>query len=246
MQTFGIDIGGSGIKGAPVDLATGKLAAERLRLKTPEPATPDACGDVMAEIIRQAGWSGPVGCTFPGVMKENVVFTAANMDDGWIGVDLNRLLLDKANCPAVALNDADAAGLAEMEMGAGRGQGGVVIMLTFGTGIGTAIFTNGCLVPNVELGHMEVRGKEGEWRASDAARKRDDLSWEKWAERVNEYLGRLDAYFWPDLIIIGGGVSNKAERFMPLLESRARVALAKLRNEAGIIGGAMAARCLLD
>ncbi len=245
MQTFGIDMGGSGIKGAVVDLATGQLASDRFRLPTPRPATPEACGDVMAELLRQAHWQGPVGCTFPGVMKNNVVYTAANVDDRWVGVNLHQLLSAKAGCPAVALNDADAAGLAEMTLGAGRDQRGVVIMLTFGTGIGTAIFTDGQLVPNVELGHLELNGTESESYASDATRKRDGLSWDEWSQRVNEYLARLEAYFWPDLFIIGGGVSNKPERFVHQLHSQTRLVMAESRNEAGIIGAALAAQTLL-
>ena len=179
-----------------------------------------------------------------GGHKNGVTHTAANVDDSWIGANGRELLAKKTGCPVILLNDADAAGIAEMEFGAGKGQQGVVIVLTLGTGIGSAIFINGRLVPNTEFGHMEVRGKDAEDRASDRIRKEKSLSWEKWAKRLNEYLGRMEMLFWPDLFIIGGGVSKKHEYFLPLLQTRAEIVPAQMLNEAGIIGAAMAARSL--
>ena len=246
MQTLGIDIGGSGIKGAPVDTDKGELAAERHRIKTPEPSAPEPVAAVIAEIVAHFGWTGPLGCTFPAVVKDGVTMTAANVDKGWIGTDAAALIGGKTGCATVVLNDADAAGIAEMEFGAGKNEPGIVIMLTFGTGIGTAIFYQRQLLPNTELGHMECGGAEGEHRASDAARKNEDLSWEKWAARANEYIQRLDALFWPDLFVIGGGISNKPEKWLQYIETRARVAVAECRNEAGIIGAALAARHMAE
>lgn len=255
MQVLGLDIGGSGIKGAPVDTDKGALMAERHRIATPDPSKPEAVADVIAEIAAFFNWTGPLGSTFPAVIKEGVAHTAANVDKAWIGTDAAGLIRERTGCATVVLNDADAAGLAEMQFGAGREEHGVVMMLTFGTGIGTALFVARQLVPNLELGHMDVKGREGESFASDAARKRDDLSWENWAQQANEYLQALDALFWPDLFVIGGGISNKPEKWLPYLETRARVEVAQMRNEAGMIGAALAARrmveghppiCLLD
>lgn len=246
MVVLGIDIGGSGIKGAPVDTDTGALLAERVRIATPAPSAPEPVAEVIREILCQFDWQGPVGCTFPAVVKHGVTYTAANVDKAWIGTDAATLIAGKTGCPTVVINDADAAGIAEMQFGAGRGCNGVVIMLTFGTGIGTALFVNQQLLPNAELGHMEVDGAEGECRASDAARKREDLSWEQWAERANRYLQRLDDLFWPDLFIIGGGVSNKPERFLQYLEARAEIVVAECRNEAGMIGAALAAGHMVE
>ena len=241
MEILGIDIGGSGIKGAPVDTERGALLAERQRIPTPQPATPEAVGDCVADVARFFGWSGPIGCTLPSVVKDGVVWSAANIDKSWIGADGRALLQRTTGCSITLLNDADAAGIAEMRFGAGRGRMGVVMMLTFGTGIGSALFLDGKLVPNTELGHMEVRGKDGELRASDRAREEHHLSWKKWAKRVNEYLGRLEALFSPDLFIIGGGVSKNHDKFVPLLRARAEIVTAQLLNEAGIVGAALAA-----
>jgi polyphosphate glucokinase len=244
MQTLGIDIGGSGIKGAPVDTTTGMLLAERFRIPTPNPSAPQAVAEVVGEIVRHFDWHGPVGCTFPAIVKHGTVQSAANVDQRWIGVNGQKLIEELVNCPTIMVNDADAAGIAEMEFGAGRGHEGVVIMLTFGTGIGSAIFNNRILLPNTELGHIEIRGKDAELRASDRARQDKDLDWEKWAERVNEYLGRVEYLFSPDLFIIGGGVSKKHEKFIPLLHTQAQIVPAMLLNDAGIVGAAMAARSL--
>ncbi|RME48400.1 MAG: ROK family protein [Caldilineae bacterium] len=242
MEILGIDIGGSGIKGAPVDVESGQLTAERFRLPTPQPATPEAVGDTVAEVVRHFGWRGSVGCTFPAVVRNGIVLSAANVDRSWIHVPGQTLLADKTGCPLTLLNDADAAGIAEMTFGAGRGEAGVVMVLTFGTGIGSALFTDGRLVPNTELGHLELRGKEAERRASARVRKEKKLTWKKWASRVDEYLHYLERLFSPDLFIIGGGVSKRHEKFLPLLTVETRTVPARLRNEAGIIGAALAAR----
>ncbi|MEV4615716.1 polyphosphate--glucose phosphotransferase [Kitasatospora sp. NPDC049258] len=239
---FGVDIGGSGIKGAPVDLERGALAQERHKVLTPHPASPESVVAAVQEVVRHFDHQGPVGLTFPGVVVDGHTRTAANVDKGWIGMDAAGLFQDALGLPATVLNDADAAGLAELTHGAGQAHGGVVMVLTFGTGIGSALFVDGTLVPNTELGHLELRGKDAEHRASSAVRERHDLSWSAWAERVDEYLGLVERLFSPQLIIIGGGVSRKHEKFLPLLTERgAEVVPARLRNDAGIVGAAMAA-----
>ena len=245
MIILGIDIGGSGIKGAPVDIEHGELSAEYYRIPTPQPSTPDAVGDVVAELAQHFDWHGPIGCTFPAVIKDGVAYSAANVDKAWIGTDGQALFQQKTGCPVLLLNDADAAGIAEVEFGAGKGRKGVIMLLTFGTGIGSALICDGRLVPNTELGHMELRGKEAEHRASDHVREQKDLSWKKWAAAVNEYMLRLEALFSPNLFIIGGGVSKKHAKFLPLLTIRTPVVPAKMLNEAGMIGAALAARALV-
>lgn len=243
MNVFGVDIGGSGIKGAPVDLERGDLAEERHKVLTPHPATPDAVADGVAEVVRHFGWTGPVGITFPGVVTAGITRTAANVDKGWIDKDAARLLGDRiGGVPVTVLNDADAAGVAEMTFGAGRGRKGTVIMLTFGTGIGSALFVDGRLVPNTELGHLELHGHDAEKRASTKAKEDADLSWSHWARRVQKYLAHVEMLFSPELFVIGGGVSRKAEKFLPLIEDiRAEIVPAELQNNAGIVGAAMAA-----
>lgn len=238
---FGLDIGGSGVKGAPVDLRTGQLAADRFRVDTPQPATPAAVAGVVAEVVRHFDWTGPVGATFPAVVKDGKALTAANVDSGWIGTDIGAVLGEATGNPVFAVNDADAAGIAEMAFGAGRGRNGVVIMATLGTGIGTAVFLNGRLLPNTELGHLEVHGHDAETRASDAAREREGLSWHDWAHRLTRYLRHLEDLLWPDLIILGGGVSKKADKYLDLLKVRTEVVPAELLNNAGIVGAALAA-----
>jgi polyphosphate glucokinase len=244
MEILGVDIGGSGIKGAPVDISKGILTAPRHRITTPQPSTPPAVAEVVGEIARHFAWSGPIGCTFPAIIKDGVAYSAANVDDSWIGANGQKLVTEKTGCPVLLLNDADAAGFAEMSFGAGKGRRGVVIVLTFGTGIGSAIFVNGRLVPNTEFGHLQIRGKDAEDRASDRIRKDKALTWTQWAKRVNEFLDRMEQLFSPDLFIIGGGVSKKHNQFLPLLKTRAEIVPAKMRNEAGIIGAAMAAQTL--
>jgi polyphosphate glucokinase len=241
---FGIDIGGSGIKGAPVDLATGVFAAERLRIPTPVPSTPDAVADVVAEIVRSFGdasGSGPVGVTFPAVIQHGVAKTAANVDAGWIDTDVDTLLTARLNRVVHVVNDADAAGYAETRYGAARGVRGVVFVATLGTGIGSALVVDGVLVPNTEFGHLEVGGKDAESRAADSVREREGLSWSDWAKRLQKYFRTIEDLLWPDLIIIGGGVSKKSDRFLPLLDLRTPVVPAGLRNDAGIIGAALLA-----
>jgi polyphosphate glucokinase len=236
-----VDIGGSGIKGCTVDLDRGVLAGERLRIETPQPSLPGPVCEVVARIVHSFGWTERVGVTFPGVMKHGVAHTAANVDKSWIGTDLAASLADQIPGSVQSLNDGDAAGLAEMRYGAGRDQRGVVLMLTFGTGIGSALFVDGILVPNTEFGHIQVDGEDGEKRASAAARDREDLSYHQWAKRVDRYLDVLEASVWPDLIIVGGGVSKKADKWVPLLTTRTPVVPAELQNDAGIVGAALAA-----
>ncbi|MFI7323588.1 polyphosphate--glucose phosphotransferase [Streptomyces rubiginosohelvolus] len=242
MEIFGVDIGGSGIKGAPVDLDRGDLARERHKVLTPNPATPKGVADGVAEVVGHFDWSGPVGITFPGVVTDGITRTAANVDKGWIDTDARTLLGERIGQPVTILNDADAAGVAEMTFGAGKGRTGTVILLTFGTGIGSAVFTDGKLVPNTELGHLELHGHDAEKHASTKAKEDEDLSWQHWAHRVQKYLLHVEMLFSPELIIIGGGVSRKAEKFLPLIEKvRAELVPAQLQNNAGIVGAAMAA-----
>ena len=238
---MGVDVGGSGIKGAIVDLDTGELAGDRHKIATPQPATPAAVAATVAEVVQQAGWTGPAGCTLPGVVRGGVLHTAANIDPAWVGVDAAGLFGDAVGAPVTVRNDADAAGIAEMRWGAGRGRGGVVLLLTFGTGIGSALFTDGRLVPNTELGHLEMWGSDAEKRAAANARKDDALSYEAWAARVDEYLDYVERLLWPDLIIFGGGVSRKHDQFFHYLSTRAELVPAQLRNNAGIAGVALAA-----
>ncbi len=243
MDVLGIDIGGSAIKGAPVDLEAGRLARDRLRIETPQPSAPKAVAGVVRTIVAHFEWTGPIGVTFPGVVVGGITRTAANVDKRWIGIDADGLFTEATGCPVTVLNDADAAGVAELTFGTGKGRGGVVLMLTFGTGIGSALFMDGALVPNTELGHLEIDGKDAEHRASAHVREVKELSWEKWAERVEDYLRRVDALFSPNLIIIGGGVSRKSDKFLPFIDGvTAEVAPAALHNDAGIIGAAMAAK----
>ncbi|HWG75141.1 MAG TPA: ROK family protein [Acidimicrobiales bacterium] len=236
---FGVDIGGSGIKGAKVDLAAGVLASERARLATPQPSTPEAVARVVKDLVEAFAWTGPMGCTFPAAVTGGVARTAANVERSWIGTDIGALMGSATGCDVTAVNDADAAGLAEVTFGAAKGAEGLVLVTTLGTGIGTALIYDGVLVPNCELGHLEVGGIEGEAFASSAARTRDNLSWVEWSAGLGRYLRAVEDLLWPDLIVVGGGVSKKADRFLPLLELRTPVVAAKLRNEAGIIGAAV-------
>ncbi|MGD9694913.1 MAG: polyphosphate--glucose phosphotransferase [Thermoleophilia bacterium] len=239
----GVDIGGTGIKGGIVDPRTGDLVGERVRVETPRPAVPDAVLAATAGVIAELGaTAGPVGIGLPSAIVGGRAATAANIDESWLGEDVTARFSEAIGRPCALINDADAAGLAEMRFGAGRGVGGVVLLLTLGTGIGSALFLDGRLVPNTELGHIKVRGKDGEARASANARERKGLSYRAWAPILNEYLDAVDALIWPDLIIIGGGVSKKADRFLPLLSVRPPIVAATLRNEAGIVGAAMRAR----
>ena len=241
MRALGIDIGGTGIKAAPVDVAAGTMLERRRKLPTPRPATPDAVAGVVEKLVASFGWSGPVGVAFPGVVTDGITRTAANLHRDWIGLDARALLSKAAGQEVELLNDADAAGVAEMKFGAGVGQDGTVLMLTFGTGIGSALFIDGVLVPNTEFGHLELRGKDAEKRASEQAKRVYELNWKQWAKRVEEYLAHVEKLLWPQLIIVGGGISKSSDKFLPLVGGlRARVVPAGMHNDAGIVGAAMA------
>jgi polyphosphate glucokinase len=242
-QAYGIDIGGSGIKGAVVDVATGHLMTERERIPTPQPATPNAVAAVVAQMVSGAGWHGDVGATFPAVIKHGVAQSAANVDHSWVGTDVDKLFtaVVGGGSEVVVLNDADAAGIAEARFGAAKGVDGVVIMLTFGTGIGSALLMNGVLVPNTELGHLELDGHDAETRAAASVRDEHGMSYKKWAQRVNRYMQHVERLFTPDLFVVGGGVSKNADRWVPLLELTTPVEPAQLLNDAGIVGAAIAA-----
>lgn len=242
MTVLGIDIGGSGIKGAPVDVKAGRLLAERVRLETPQPSLPEA----VAETVRQVAdvfpeTTGPIGVAFPAIVRDGKILSAANVDDSWIGTDARALFTAACGRPAMVINDADAAGLAEAGTGAAAGRRGVVIVITLGTGIGSALLMDGVLVPNTELGFLEIGGRVAERTASNRVRIEEGLSFAEWAERLNDYFAKLDRLFSPDLLVIGGGVSKQFHRFGPLLRSRAPIVPAALRNQAGIIGAAMRA-----
>jgi polyphosphate glucokinase len=242
MQILGIDVGGSGIKGAPVDTETGKLLAERIRIKTPDKAEPEPVAEVAAQIAQSFDWKKSIGIGFPAPIKNGIVMMAANVSEKWIGINADELFTSITGCSCKVGNDADVAGLAEMTFGAGKVQTGTVIMITLGTGIGTAIFSNGQLLPNTEFGHLQINGKEAEHQASDAARQQKDLSWKKYAKRLNRYMMTMERLFWPDLFIIGGGISKVHEKFIPLLTIQAKVMPAQFQNEAGIVGAALFTR----
>jgi polyphosphate glucokinase len=242
MHVLGIDIGGTGIKAAPVDVTTGALLADRQKIATPRPSTPAAVADVVRELASSFGWSGITGATFPGIVTAGIVRTAANVDPSWIGTDAAALFGKAIGTEVTMLNDADAAGVAEMTFGAGLGERGTVLMLTFGTGIGSALFNGGLLVPNTEFGHIEIRGKDAEKRAAEHAKLAHGWGWKDWAAHVEEYLKRMEALLSPDLIIVGGGISKEAEKWVPLLTGiRAKITPAALQNDAGIVGAAMTA-----
>jgi polyphosphate glucokinase len=242
MQALGIDIGGTGIKGAPVDLATGKLLADRKKIATPHPSTPDAVTEVVKEVAQSFGWTGVTGATFPGVVISGTIRSAANVDKTWIGTDAAAQFGKAIGTDVTVLNDADAAGIAEMTFGAGVGVKGSVLMLTFGTGVGSALFSDGVLVRNTEFGHIEIRGKDAEKRASEHAKVTHEWGWKDWTDRVSEYLQRIEALLSPSLIIIGGGISKECGTWLPMLTGvQAKLVPATLHNDAGIVGAAMAA-----
>ncbi len=241
-RAFGVDVGGSGVKGGIVDLSTGKLVGDRFKLPTPQPATPSAVAKTIAEVVNEFSWTGPLGVTYPGVVTGGVVRTAANVDKSWIGTNAHDMISAELDGQElVVLNDADAAGLAEQHYGAGKDKDGVVVLLTFGTGIGSALIHNGILLPNTEFGHLDVDGKEAEHRAASSVRDRKGWSYKKWAKQVTKVLIAYENAFWPDLFIAGGGISRKADKWLPLLENRTPVVAAALLNTAGIVGAAMAA-----
>ena len=239
MEVLGIDFGGSGIKGAIVDTKTGELVTERHRIETPQPATPEAVAEVMAQLTDHFNWKGKVGVGVPAVVKNGVMLTAANIDKSWIGQEVNKQLSDKTGCEVECVNDADAAGIAEIHFGAGAKEKGMVFLLTVGTGIGTVIFIDKHLVPNLELGHLEFNGKTIERYSADSVRKRKNLSWEEWGKRLNKVLDYYDKMFNPNLFIIGGGVSKKMDKFEDCIKLDTPVVPAEMQNNAGIIGAAL-------
>ncbi len=241
MKMLGIDIGGSGIKGAIVDTVAGDFLTDRLRIPTPQPSKPKPVANVVKQIVGHFNWQDAIGCTFPAVVQHGVTLTAANVHDDWIGTDAKSLLEKRTGNPVIVLNDADAAGIAEMKFGAGRGRSGLVIILTLGTGIGSAVFIHGQLVPNTEFGHLEIRGRKAEHRSSDRIRQLKGYTWKKWGKQLSEYLQYMEFLFTPDLFIIGGGVSKQHEKFFPHIRCQTEIVPAQLRNRAGIVGAAMAA-----
>jgi len=241
MKYLGIDIGGTGVKGAVVDTRKGVFVTDRLRIETPHPASPDAIGKIAAQIVRHFDWDGRIGCTFPGVVQRGVVHTAANLDKAWIGVDGQKHFAKATGCPVVLMNDADAAGVAEQAFGAAKKESGVVLLITLGTGIGSALIYHGDLVPNTELGHIELNGGDAEKYASEIVRERENLNWDEWAARLSEYFQMLESLVWPDLYVIGGGISKEPDPWMPLIKCRTKMVPARLRNKAGIIGAALQA-----
>jgi polyphosphate glucokinase len=245
---FGVDFGGSGIKGAPVDSSTGEFTADRLRIETPQPATPEAVADVVAQLVDRPEVSpeAPIGVTIPGIVKHGVVRSAANIDHSWIGVDADALFTERLGRPVVVVNDADAAGYAEALLGAAEGKQGLVVVTTLGTGIGSALIHNGVLVPNAELGHLEIDGYDAETRAANGVREREELSWEEWGRRLTRYYGVVEKLLSPDLFVVGGGVSKHAKKFLPLIEIDTPLIPATLKNTAGIVGAALLAQAEVD
>jgi polyphosphate glucokinase len=245
---LGIDVGGSGIKGALVDINKGKMVTDRHRIDTPQPATPKAKIEVMGQIVNHFNYKGPIGVGFPAIVQDGVVRSAANIDDGWVGYKGQKKIAKRTGCPVIMLNDADAAGTAEMRFGVGKNKKGVILLLTLGTGIGSALFVNGRLVPNTEFGHLYLRGMaiDAEDYASDRIRSDENLNYKEWAARLDQYLHHLEFIFSPNLFVLGGGVSKKHQKFIPHLTVSAKVVPAKLRNEAGIIGAAIAAHEALE
>lgn len=242
MNILGVDIGGSGIKGAIVNTDTGELLCERIRIDTPQPATPQAVAQALRELVLQLNWQGPIGCGFPAAIQHGVARTAANIDKDWLGLSVAEYFSQALGQPVFVANDADVAAMAEMTFGAGRNHRGVVLLVTIGTGLGTAFFTQGVLLPNTELGHILIKDMPAEHYASDAVRKQLDLSWSEWGKRFNRYLNRMEALFWPDLIILGGGSSKKLDKFEQELSVKAPVVAAQFLNQAGIVGAALFAR----
>ncbi len=240
MNILGIDIGGSSVKGAPVDTVTGKLLGERFKIETPEQLSPKQEAKLIAEIAKHFNWSGPIGVGFPGVVTGNTIRTSANLHKDFIDLDAVKLISKATGSPVGLINDAAAAGLAEMKFGAGKGFMGKTLLLTLGTGVGSAIAYQGVLIPT-ELGHLPMKGESAELRVSSAAKKRLDLSWEEWGGKLTKYIGTLEKILWPELIIIGGGVSAKHEKFFQYVETRAKMVPAQMLNDAGIVGAALAA-----
>ncbi len=247
-KILGIDIGGSGIKGAPVNTKNGKLLDERLRIETPRPSSPENVAKTIKELVKHFKWKGAIGCGFPAVVQNGMVFSASNIDKSWINTDARKLFSKTTGLPVWVVNDADAAGLAEAKLGAGAGFKGAMIIFVIGTGIGSAMFINGKLYPNTEVGHLNMKENDFDWEVytSDATRKREKLDMEAWGKRLNEYFQHIEFLFSPELIIIGGGASKKLDKFSAYLDLKAKVMPAHFLNEAGIIGAAMAAKVNLD
>jgi polyphosphate glucokinase len=246
-KVLGIDVGGSAIKGAVIDIKTGELVSERIRIESPEFAKPDDVAIIIDQIVKKNNWTGPIGVGFPAVVQNGIVKTASNIDKSFIGLNFEEVLRKKTNCPIKIVNDADAAGIAEMRIGAGKDNKGVVVLITVGTGIGTVVFTKGKLLPNTELGHIYLKNnREAELFSSDATRQKLDLSWKEWALRFDEYLNYIESLFWPDLFIIGGGVSKNEKKYLPYFTVKTKVVAAQLLNNAGIVGAAMAAKKAFD
>lgn len=241
---LGVDIGGTGIKAALVDINTGELLTERFRMLTPQPATPEAIAQTFADIVKQFEWTGSIGCGFPAIMRKGTAHSASNIDKAWIGTNVEELLSKASDCPVFVANDADVAGMAEMQFGVGKGQQGTVFLITIGTGIGSAMFVDGKLIPNTELGHLYMRKQKEivERWASNSVRKKEALEWNVWGKRFNQYLEHLAHLFSPDLFILGGGVSKKFEKFAPYLDGNTKVIPAELLNNAGLIGAAVYAK----
>jgi polyphosphate glucokinase len=241
MHALGIDIGGSGIKGAVVHTSTGELVTSRVRIATPHPATPDAVAAVVKQLVEQAGWHGPLGATFPAVIQHGVARSAANVDPSWIGTDVDAVFTKATGAQVTVLNDADAAGIAEARFGAARSRRGTVVMVTIGTGVGTAVLNDGVLVPNAELGHIFVKRHLADTWVSDATRTAETLSWKLWTRRLERYLVQLHGILWPELIVIGGGIVKHADKFLDRVDPGCEVRIAELGNLAGIVGAAVAA-----
>lgn len=241
-RVLGIDIGGSGMKAAEVDIDSGEIVSDKFRIKTPKPATPEAMADVVRQLTEHFSWTGPVGVGFPGVVQDGVIRTAANLDKSWVGVDGDTVFTEASGCDVVMVNDADAAGLAEVQFGAGKGVSGTVILLTLGTGIGSAIFTHGHLVRNTEFGHLELNGKIAEERASSRVKEEKDLSYKQWGKALEKVLVEVEKLFWPDLFILGGGISKEFDNYVEYLDDvRTKIVPAEALNRAGIAGAALAA-----
>lgn len=247
MQILGVDVGGTGIKAAIVETSDGSLVTEKVRVETPKPATPQAVGKTLQDMVAQMKWKGPVGLGFPAAIQHGIARTAANIDKAFIGLPIADFFSEQAGCPVFVANDADVAGLAEMRFGAGKDVAGVVLIVTIGTGLGTALFTDGHLLPNAELGHILLdNGREAERYASEAVRVAKKLKWKEWGARFNHYLATMEALHWPDLIILGGGVSKKLDKFAPMIDIRTPVVPAKFLNQAGIVGAALFAEARLQ
>lgn len=239
MNILGVDIGGSGIKGAVVNTVTGELLQERFRLETPIPATPQAVASTVKQLVQHFEWKSKIGVGFPAVIRKGIAKTAANVDASWVNIDVDKLISETTGCETNVINDADAAGIAEMKFGIGKNKKGVVLMITVGTGIGSALFYDGKLIPNTEYGHLFYKGEVAEKFCSDSARKKIDLKWDEWAKRFNLFLKHLERTISPDLIIIGGGVAKKQEKYFHLLSLDTEIKIATLENNAGIVGAAM-------